>query len=108
MHNDTAPAPTPERTFIEAIALKRLVSAVYNGAGVLLAPHQLFERHGSTFVSALNTARTWRSDEEPRLGQFKLDGLTEVVLSEGSFEPLPGFAGELPREGDAAIFSVAA
>jgi len=108
MHNETDSAAPPERAFIEAIALKRLVRAVYNGAAMLLAPHQLFQRHGAIFVSALNTARTWRSDEAPRLGQFKLDGLSEVRVADESFEPLPDYTGEPAREGDEPIFSIAA
>lgn len=97
-----------ERVVIEAIARTRLVSAIYNGAELLLAPHQLFRRHGALYVSALNTGKTWRSDEQPRLGQFKLDGLRDISLVETPFEPLTDFTPDPSREGDEAIFSVAA
>ncbi|MGN6375555.1 MAG: WYL domain-containing protein, partial [Sphingomonas sp.] len=105
-HRVTAPPPTLERKFLEAIALKRLVTAVYNGNEMLLAPHQLFTRHGALFVSALNTRRNWRSEEERRLGHYKLDGLSDVALTEETFEPLPDFDNSLPREEDQQLFSV--
>lgn len=91
---------------LEAISRKMLVEAVYNGKVIRLAPHLMFERHGDLFVSALNLDKTWRSDEEPRLGQFKLAGLSEPALIEEAFEPLPGFRPEVPREGDVLVLAV--
>ncbi|HCF25422.1 MULTISPECIES: hypothetical protein [unclassified Novosphingobium] len=93
-------------TLFEAISRKRIVEALYNGATIRLAPHLIFERHGDLFVSALNLGKTWRSDEEPRLGQFKLAGLNETVLQEDSFEPLAGFKPETPRADDVLILAV--
>ena len=106
MHNAPESEQTVERTFIEAIARKRLVAANYNGDQMLLAPHQLFARHGALFISALNTARNWRDGDERRLGQFKLAGLSNVVLESDSFEPLATFDCKPPRQGDEHLFSV--
>jgi hypothetical protein len=106
MQHCSATAPTVERKFIEAIALKRPVSAIYNGAELLLLPHQLFARHGALFVSALNARRVWRSDEERRLGLYKLDGLSQVEVANDTFDPLPGFEPSPPREGDQHLFSI--
>jgi hypothetical protein len=106
MQNSPDSPPTRERVLIEAIALKRLVAAVYNGSEMVLAPHQLFARHGSLFVSAFNTRRNWRSEEERRLGHFKLDGLSQLRMEEDSFEPLPTFDASLPREDDERLFSI--
>ena len=92
---------------IEAIALQRLVAAVYDGNRLLLAPHQLLTRHGALFVSALNTGKTWRSDQERRLGPFKLDGLSELILTDAGFEPLAAPQMEPGRGGDEVVFSVA-
>lgn len=100
MHND------PRLTFMQAIALKRKVTASYNGARLDLAPHLMFERHGDLFVSALNLGKSWRSDEEPRLGHFKLDGLRDVELQEEEFDPLPAFAPEPPKPDDMLILAV--
>ncbi len=71
-----------------------------------LAPHMLFTRHGDLFVSALNTSKNWRSDEERRLGHFKLTGLSEVSLQNEAFTPLPDFDATTPREDDEHLFSV--
>jgi hypothetical protein len=106
MQNSPDSPPTVERVLIEAIALKRLVAAVYNGSEMLLAPHQLFARHGALFVSALNTGRNWRSEEERRLGHFKVDGLSGVRMEPDSFEPLPTFDASPPREDDQHLFSI--
>lgn len=93
-------------TLMEAISRKRKVEAQYNGATIRLSPHLMFERHGDLFVSALNLGKVWRSDEDPRLGQFKLAGLSEAALLDEGFEPLDGFRPEVPREGDVLILAV--
>lgn len=105
---DTLPAgeKTAEKTVIEAIATQRLISARYNGAEMALAPHLLFARHGDLFISALNPAKNWRSDEEPRLGHFKLAGLSEITLRDEEFTPLPSFDGSAPRDDDQSLFAV--
>lgn len=91
---------------MEAIARKRLVTAHYNGQVLTLAPHLLFERRGDLFISALNLGKSWRSDEDPRLGHFKLDGLASIELSEDEFDPLPGFEPAPPREADTPLLGV--
>ena len=93
-------------TLLEAISRRMLVEAQYNGATIRLAPHLMFERHGDLFVAALNLGKTWRSDEEPRLGQFKLAGLSDTRLIEEEFEPLPDYSPQPPRESDVAVLSV--
>src|SRR3546814_18085896 len=67
---------------MEAIARRRMISASYNGNRMTLAPHLMFERRGDLFVSALNLGKNWRSEEERRLGHFKLDGLGAAELLE--------------------------
>ncbi|WP_275230100.1 hypothetical protein [Novosphingobium album (ex Liu et al. 2023)] len=106
MQKTTQPAPSFERKFTEAIALRRLIVAVYNGSEMLLAPHQLFTRHGDLYVSALNMKKTWRSEDERRLGYFKVEGLSNVALTDETFDPLPVDDASLPREGDKPLFSV--
>ncbi len=93
-------------TLLEAISRRMLVEAQYNGATIRLAPHLMFERHGDLFVAALNLGKTWRSAEEPRLGQFKLAGLNDTRLIEEEFEPLPGYEPNPPRETDTLVLSV--
>lgn len=91
---------------MEAIARKRMVTAHYNGQILTLAPHLLFERHGDLFISALNLNKNWRSDEDPRLGHFKLGGLASIELTEETFDPLPGFEAAPPREADTPLLAV--
>ena len=91
---------------MEAIARKRLVTAHYNGQVLTLAPHLLFERRGDLFISALNLGKSWRSDEDPRLGHFKLDGLGAAALEEEEFEPLPSFEAAAPRDDDILLMAV--
>ena len=91
---------------MEAIARRRIVTTRYNGNQMTLAPHQLFERHGALFVSALNLGKNWRSDEERRLGQFKLDGLGDTELQEEEFDPLPSFEPAAPSDKDTLLLAV--
>jgi hypothetical protein len=66
----------------------------------------MFERRGDLFVSALNLGKVWRSDEEPRLGQFKLAGLNAAKLLDVEFAPLDAFKPKVPREGDVLVLAV--
>jgi hypothetical protein len=100
------PMSDPRLTLMEAISRKLKVEAQYNGATIQLSPHLMFERHGDLFVSALNLGKVWRSDEEPRLGQFKLAGLSDAKLLGEAFEPIDGFKPEVPRAGDVMILAV--
>lgn len=93
-------------TLMEAIARRRTVTTHYNGNRMTLAPHLMFERHGHLFVSALNLCKNWRSDDERRLGHFKLDGLGATELSEAGFEPLPSFEAAPPKEADTLILTI--
>ena len=65
-----------------AFAIQRRVrmAATYNKAEAVLAPHSLFERHGDLFVRAVTLEYDGRSPREPKLGTFKLAGLSSVRL----------------------------
>ena len=91
---------------MEAIARKHVIVARYNGEMVKLAPHLLFERRGDLFTSALNMGKTWRADDERRLGLFKLAGLGAVELLDERFDPLPQFEAQAPRADDTLILAV--
>ena len=93
-------------TLMEAIARKRVVTAQYNGQQMKLAPHQMFERRGDLFVSALNLDKNWRSDDERRLGHFKLDGLAQTELVDEGFDPLPAFEPVAPKDEDTLVLSI--
>ncbi|MBS0481565.1 MAG: hypothetical protein JSR96_05315 [Proteobacteria bacterium] len=106
MQHSETDTVTDQRKFLEAIARRLVVRAEYNGAAMQLAPHQMFERHGELFIGALNMDKTWRSDEEPRLGFFKLKGLSNIGVTESEFDPLPPPDPALPRETDTMVFAV--
>lgn len=91
---------------MEAIARKHTIVARYNGDDIKLAPHLLFERRGDLFVSALNMSKDWRSDDDRRLGQFKLAGLAAAELLDEPFEPLPSFVAATPHPDDSLILSI--
>lgn len=93
-------------SLMEAIIRRRLVSARYNNTVITLAPHQLFERGGDLFVSALNLSKAWRPGDEQRLGQFKLAGLGAVQLLEEAFEALASYDGATPRADDALVLTI--
>ena len=91
---------------MEAIARRRKITADYNGTRMTLAPHLMFERHGALFVSALNLDKNCRSDDERRLGHFKLDGLGAPRIEEEEFDPLPSFEPLAPRDDDTVLLAI--
>lgn len=93
-------------TLMEAIARQQLVETRYNGETIKLAPHLLFERHGDLFIGALNLGKNWRSDDERKLGQFKLAGLGSAELLDETFEPLPSYQAAAPRIDDTLVLAI--
>ena len=93
-------------TLLEAIARRRRITAEYNGTRLDLAPHLMFERHGDLFISALNMNKKWRSDEEPRLGNFKLIGLGAAAVLDEEFEPIPSFMPAPPHDDAILVLAV--
>ena len=91
---------------MEAIARQKAIEARYNGKLIKLAPHLLFERRGDLFVSALNLSKHWRTEEDRRLGQFKLSGLTTPHLLEESFDPLPSYDPAAPHNDDTLLLAI--
>jgi hypothetical protein len=91
---------------MEAIAGQRLVTTRYNGSDITLAPHLMFERNGDLFVVALNLSKNWRSEDEQRLGQFKLAGLGATTLLEDGFEPLASYQPVAPHADATLILAI--
>jgi len=91
---------------IEGIARKVLLSARYNGQVLSLAPHALIARHGELFVRALNLSKNWRSDDERRLGNFKVAGLAAVEVTEEPFEVLESAEPLISRPDEELVFAV--
>ena len=68
---------------LEAIALKKCVTATYNNVQMTLAPHILYSKHDALFVDAVAIERNGVAPKEVKLGAFHLSGLKELALAEG-------------------------
>lgn len=111
MHNNSVGASAPfvddvRLKLIEAIVRVSTIVARYNGELIKLAPHLLFERRGALFVSALNLGKSWRTEEDVRLGQFKLAGLKSLQLLDERFEPVASFSATVPRADDTLVLAI--
>jgi hypothetical protein len=96
------------RIFLEAIALKTSVEAVYNRMKLRLAPHILYTRHDELFVDAVTLERDGQPPREVRLGTFKLAGLREVALAGQPFQPATVFDPQQSKYAGVTLFAVAA
>ena len=96
------------RIFLEAIALKTSVEAVYNRMKLRLAPHILYTRHDELFIDAVTLERDGQPPREIKLGTFKLAGLREVALADQPFQPAPVFDPGESKYAGVTLFAVAA
>ena len=71
----------------EAIGKRVCIEAVYNGGRATLAPDSLAERHGELYLKAVTVSFDGRRPRHPKIGTFKLSGLTELRIT--SVECLP-------------------
>lgn len=99
-------AAMPSRTLLEAIALRKCITARYNRGTVTLAPHILYTRHDELFIDAVTVERDGQPPREAKLGTFKLAGLTELALDEKPFEIFREFDIAAPRYAGATLFAV--
>ncbi len=72
---------------LEAIALKKCVTATYNNVAMTLAPHILYSKHDAFFIDAVALEKNGAPPKERKLGAFHLVGLKELALTERPFEP---------------------
>lgn len=89
-----------------AIECRVALGARYNGAEVELHPHQVVERNGAMYLRAVNPAKGRRVDEDPALGLFHLDGLSDIALRQKTFDPLPVEAIAAARSTDVVRVSI--
>ena len=75
----------------EAVVRQRCVSATYNRTRMVLAPHILFTRGDALYCDALVVSRENMLPREAKIGTFKVDGLSELALTQRNFEPSPLF-----------------
>jgi hypothetical protein len=72
---------------LEAIALKKCVTATYNNVAMTLAPHILYSKHDAFFIDAVALEKNGVPPKERKLGAFHLAGLKELALTERPFKP---------------------
>jgi hypothetical protein len=51
-------------------------------------------------------SKNWRSEDERRLGHFKLDGLAMTELTDECFDPLPSYEATAPRPEDTLLLAI--
>jgi hypothetical protein len=89
-----------------AIAGRLCVSATYNRGWVRLAPYVLYEKDGALFLDAVTLERDGQPPREPKLGAFRLSGLSAVLLTSESFEPIVEVQKGQARYDGAILFRV--
>ena len=93
--------------FGEGIARKLCVSAVYNKRALILAPHQLVERHGDLYVRAVTVEIDGQKPREAKIGTYKLTGLREVAATRKLFRPqLDLLAAAEPHIADSVVTAI--
>lgn len=77
---------TASPLLLEAIALKKCITATYNRVEMLLAPHILYSRNDALYIDAVALEKNGAPPREKKLGAFHLQGLTDIVLADQHFE----------------------
>ena len=77
----------------QAVRRKLCITAVYNRTSMTIAPHILYTKHEDPFIDGVVVLRDGKVPAEPKLGTFKLAGLSNVMLTADSFTPQPFFDG---------------
>jgi hypothetical protein len=83
------PATDVEQLVLEALKGSVCVAATYNRGSVVLEPVLLFREHEALFLIASTIERNGQAPREPKLGTFRLSGLTDVRVTERAIGPSP-------------------
>lgn len=78
-------------SILQAIALRRCLSARYNKLSLVLAPHVLYKRNDSYFIDAITITREGQEPREPKVGSYNLAGLSELEVLDETFDVHPLF-----------------
>ena len=101
-----SPQP-PTRLIMEALARRIRLSGTYNGTESVMAPHVLYTRAGELYLGAVVLLRNGQPPREPKLGIFKVDGLSAVQLVDQPFAPdRTLFDPRDPRFAETTVFAV--
>lgn len=91
---------------LEAIALKKCVTTVYNGVAMTLAPHVLYSKNNALFIDAITLEKHGEPPREKKLGAFHLQGLNDLQITEKPFETDILFEPDSEKYTDVALFMV--
>jgi hypothetical protein len=69
----------------QAMRKRVCIQGIYNKTLVVLAPHSFFTQNDAAFLRAVTVEHGGRKPREPKLGKFKLDGLTDVQQTKKLF-----------------------
>ncbi|MEG3086500.1 hypothetical protein [Sphingomonas sp. PB4P5] len=78
--------PTTTPTVFEAIVRKMCLAATYNKTEMTLAPHVIYTKHDELFIDAEVLTRDGKPPKEPKMGTFKLIGLTALRITPRAFQ----------------------
>jgi hypothetical protein len=96
----------PAAILSQGIQVKVCVAATYNKATFLLAPHILYTKHDELFVDAMVVERDGKPPKEPKMGTFKLTGLTAVTPTGKRFVPQAEFDALDPKYAETTIRAI--
>ena len=99
---------TNNQLLLEAIALKKCVTLVYNNVSMKLAPHVLYSKHNAVFIDAVILEKHGLSGHNKKLGAFHLSGLNELQLTDQSFEIDAVFQPAAEKYAGVTLFMVSA
>lgn len=91
------PPANPTPIALEAIVRQLCLSVTYNRKRMILAPHILYTRNAHLYIDAYIVSRENMLPREPKIGTFKLDGLSELTLIQRPFEISDLFDPELDK-----------
>jgi hypothetical protein len=91
---------------LEAIALKKCVTTVYNGVAMKLAPHVLYSKNNALFIDAITLEKHGEPPREKKLGAFHLQGLNDLQIVDEAFEPDALFEPDAEKYNGVALFKV--
>ena len=97
---------TNNQLLLEAIALKKCVTLVYNNVPMKLAPHVLYSKHNAVFIDAVILEKHGLSGHNKKLGAFHLSGLNELQLTDQPFEIDAAFKPAAEKYAGVTLFMV--
>ncbi len=93
---------------LQAIALKKCITATYNGTKMRLAPHILYTKHDEMFMDAVALLKNDVPPREKKLGTFKIIGIKDMELEEEGFEIEPFYEPSAEKYEGVTLFAVEA